>query len=94
MILWFHSMGFKRVTLTWPHPGKAPWVCEKNSQMAQLGFTRIQNAGVLAAMSTGLIPAIHLLDMSGRVVCASEAVVAAGSSQAVLSPPNQHTLGF
>jgi hypothetical protein len=42
--------------------------------------------GAEAVTLTGLSPGrvtIHLLDMSGRVVCASEAFVAAGSNKAV-----------
>lgn len=91
--------------LTWQmyhHNLAEPWtgplgVREESANDAVGLFPNPVRRGAEAVTLTGLSPgrvAIHLLDMSGRVVCASEAVVAAGSSQAVFSPPVELTPGL
>ena len=79
-------------------PWTGPLGVREESANGTVGlFPNPVRRGAGAVTLTGLSPGrvtIHLLDMSGRVVCASEAVVAAGSSQAVFSPPVELTPGL
>lgn len=91
--------------LTWQmyhHNLAEPWtgplgVREESATDAVGLYPNPVRRGAEAVTLTGLSPGrvtIHLMDMSGRVVCVSEAFVAAGSSQAVFSPPGELTPGF
>ncbi|NLH53508.1 MAG: T9SS type A sorting domain-containing protein [Bacteroidales bacterium] len=91
--------------LTWQmyhHNLAEPWtgplgVREESATGAVGLYPNPVRRGAEAVTLTGLSPghvAIHLLEMSGRVVCVSEAFVATGSCQAVFSLPGELTPGF